>query len=283
MLGMFPSTGSAGRRFASLHRVLRGEFPCFSSTIKALRLPAAHPAALRFLRLAVPQRITRWVRSPADECTAGAWSWSPGISSRVSPRKRQDLPSSWGTRLSVCTCSGDAGRTARTRPVHSAAAWPPVYEQRRLPRKVFRRSIAWLSDSLCTLRSAGYPRPTQHSLPAAGQALPDGLSTRMVPLKGFRVGNYISSSFPKLAWRKGRVLGQLCGTVDASFDNTEGRRVTLVTCGGVIDGTHELHRRAVSEIVRLMRRQIGLNRPRVQILCQIARDDRFSGRSVSAE
>ena len=89
---MFPSTGSAGRRFASLHRVLRGEFPCFSSTIKALRLPAAHPAALRCLRLAVPQRFTRWVRSPADECTAGAWSWSPGVSSRVSPRKRQDPP-----------------------------------------------------------------------------------------------------------------------------------------------------------------------------------------------
>jgi hypothetical protein len=28
----------------------------------------------------------------------------------------------------------------------------------------------------------------------------------MVPLKGFRVVNYISSSFPKLAWRKGRDL-----------------------------------------------------------------------------
>ena len=29
----------------------------------------------------------------------------------------------------------------------------------------------------------------------------------MVPLKGFRVVNYISSSSPKLAWRKGRVIG----------------------------------------------------------------------------
>ncbi len=36
----------------------------------------------------------------------------------------------------------------------------------------------------------------------------------------------------------GRVQGQLCGTDEASFDNTEGRRVTLVTCGGVIDRTH---------------------------------------------
>src|SRR5262249_8285574 len=53
---MFPSIEPAGRRFASLPRVLRGEFPCFAGTTKALRLPAAHPAALRCLRLAVPQR-----------------------------------------------------------------------------------------------------------------------------------------------------------------------------------------------------------------------------------
>jgi hypothetical protein len=42
---------------------------------------------------------------------------------------------------------------------------------------VFRRSITWHSDWLSTLRSAGYPRPTQDLLPAAGQTLPDGLST----------------------------------------------------------------------------------------------------------
>ncbi len=116
----------------------------------------------------------------------------PGLAKETT----QDLPSSWGTRLSVCTCSSDAGRTARTRPVHSAAAWPPVYEKRRLPRKVFRRSIAWLSDSLCTLRRTGYPRTTQHSLPAAGQALPDGLSTRRIPMKSFRVVNTSHPPFP---------------------------------------------------------------------------------------
>src|SRR5215467_3020700 len=80
--GRFPSVDSAGRRFASLHRVLRGEFPCFDGTIKALRLPAARPTALRCLRLAVPPASTRSVRSPADECAAGAWSWCPGVSGR---------------------------------------------------------------------------------------------------------------------------------------------------------------------------------------------------------
>src|SRR5262245_41741641 len=53
---LFPARGSAGRRFASLPRVLRGEFPWLDGTIKALRLPAARPAALRCLRLAVPWR-----------------------------------------------------------------------------------------------------------------------------------------------------------------------------------------------------------------------------------
>ena len=55
VFNMYPSIESAGRRFAFLHRVLRGEFPCFNGTIKALRLPAARLAALRFLRLAIPR------------------------------------------------------------------------------------------------------------------------------------------------------------------------------------------------------------------------------------
>ena len=42
---------------------------------------------------------------------------------------------------------------------------------------------------------------TQNSLPVAGQALLDGISTRKVPMKGFRFVSYISFPFPKLAWR----------------------------------------------------------------------------------
>src|SRR4051794_39821483 len=58
---------------------------------------------------------------------------------------------------------------------YGAAAWPLVCEKQRLPRKVFRRSIAGLSDSLSTLRRAGYPASTQDSLPAVGQTLLGGL------------------------------------------------------------------------------------------------------------
>jgi hypothetical protein len=77
---LFPSLGSAGRRFASLHRVLRGEFPCFDGSIKALRLPAAHPAALRCLRLAVPQRPL--VRFAPRRTSAPP---RPGVGHPVSP------------------------------------------------------------------------------------------------------------------------------------------------------------------------------------------------------
>ena len=51
------------------------------------------------------------------------------------------------------------------------------------------------------------PDATQDSLPVAGQALLDGVLTRKVPLKGFRAVDYISFSFPKLAWRKRCNLG----------------------------------------------------------------------------
>ena len=57
--------------------------------------------------------------------------------------------------------------------VHSAAAWPLVFQKQRLPRKVFRSSIAWLSDSLrapCAAGSAsqdGLPR--HHARLASGR------------------------------------------------------------------------------------------------------------------
>ncbi len=57
--------------------------------------------------------------------------------------------------------------------VHSAAAWPLVFQRQRLPRKVFRRSIAWLSNSLrapCAAGSAsqdGLPR--HHARLASGR------------------------------------------------------------------------------------------------------------------
>ena len=200
---VFPGPRSSIRHplsvFPSLDRVQRDQFPGFSGTMKVLRLPPVRPAALRCLRLAVPQRFTRWIRSPADECTAGAWSCSPGVLRPGLAEETTGPPKFLGNPH--CPFAHVPFRRRRGclhQTIHSAAAWPLVSQRQRLPRKVFRRSIAWLSDSLCTLRRTGYPRTTQHSLPVAGQALPDGLSTRRIPMKGFRSASYISSPFPKL-------------------------------------------------------------------------------------
>jgi hypothetical protein len=124
VLHLFPPPGSIGRRFASLPRVLRGEFPCFGGTIEALRLPAARPAALRCLRLAVPQRplvlfAPRRTSAPPK----------PGVGNPVAPagmslRRRQDIPSSWGIPIVCLPCSVDAGRTAGTRPVRYRSVAP---------------------------------------------------------------------------------------------------------------------------------------------------------------
>lgn len=159
---------------------------------------------------------TRCVRSSADERAAEAWSWRPGVSGREVVEETAGSPKFLGNpdcRFAHVQAT-PAGLTA---PDHyGAAAWPLVCEKQGLPRKVFRRSIAWLSDWLSTLRSEGYSRPTQDSLPAAGQALPDGLSTRKVPTKGFRSASYISSSFPKL-------LGAITSTEASSVCRADAR------------------------------------------------------------
>ena len=73
--------------------------PLLHGTIKALRLPAAHPAALRCLRLAVPQiALVIFARRRTSAPP------TPGVGDPVSPagfslRKRQDLPSSWRTPI----------------------------------------------------------------------------------------------------------------------------------------------------------------------------------------
>jgi len=94
------------------------------------------------------------------------------------------------------------------------------------------------------------PPPTQDSLPAAAQALPDGLSTRMVPLRGFGVVDYISSSSPKLLGAKG-VLGQFRETASphmttdpsrcfaASGISTECRQRISVSAFGRTHRQHE--------------------------------------------
>ena len=131
VFNMLPSIESVGRRFAFLHRVLQGEFPCFNGTIKALRLPEAHLAALRFLRLAVPQR-SLVVFAPRRTSAPP----KPGVGDPVSPagislRRRKDLPRSWGTPIIRLHMFFDSGRTASSDQARSSSMAPP-WEKRRL-------------------------------------------------------------------------------------------------------------------------------------------------------
>jgi len=217
---MFPSTESANRRFAFLHRVLRSEFPCFIGTIKALRLPAAHPAALRCLRLAVPQR-SLVVFAPRRTSEPP----KPGVGHPVSPsgislRKRQDLPSSWRTPIvRLHMLQSDSGRTADTRPLRCSCVALGT-KTAKAPTKGLSKLNSMAFGLAAYASQCASPRPTQHSLPAAGQALLDGLYTRRIPTKGFRFASCISSPFPKL-------LGAIWSTGAAKCDYSQTRKSEL--------------------------------------------------------
>ena len=114
----------------------------------------------------------------------------------LSRRRRSGVPSSWGTPIAVCPVpSTPAGLRAPDR--YSAAAWPLVCVKQRLPRKVFRRSIARRSGSRPTLRRLGYPiRRKTRFQPLVRRYWagfnPQGSYGR------FQSASYISSSFPEL-------------------------------------------------------------------------------------
>lgn len=149
------------RRPPSLRRVaVEGRCPGFNGTIRTLRLPAAHPAALRCLRLAVPP--LRRLFAPAGGRRAAI---GPGcLVTRPSHTPRSVVG---GGRISQVpaqallpsrTCSFDPGQTARNLPWRSDTARPRIPERPWLCRWTFRGSIAWLGGSLSTLQSAGLPR-----------------------------------------------------------------------------------------------------------------------------
>jgi hypothetical protein len=183
---VFLSSGSGIRRLASLPwlrsgavRQLRGYYQDAMTSRRPSRR-ALFPS-LGGTSVALAQ-----VRSSAGECAAEAWSWSPGSSGRDGAEETTGSPKFLGNPNCPFAHVQSTPAGPLTPDHYGAAAWPLVCEKQRLPRKVFRRSIAWLSDWLSTLRRTGCPATTQDSLPAAGQALPDGLSTRRVPTKGFK-------------------------------------------------------------------------------------------------
>ena len=123
----------------------------------------------------------------------------------------------------------DPGRTDHTRPFSVRRHGPRSDHDEGSRGNVSRGSITQPGHSLSTLRRMDYSTTTQDSLPAAGQALPDGLSTRRVPTKGFRANLLHGSfSFPKPRGAK-RVTLQQPSEVWPGVTNSCGRLVDANT------------------------------------------------------
>ena len=156
---MFPSIESADRCLAFLHRVLRGEFPCFNGTIKALRLPAAHPTALRFLRLVVPR-----LYSLCSLLGGRVLPPRPGVDYPVTPagilpRRRQDLSSSWRTPNVRLHMFFDSGRTACTRPFR-CSSMAPASATAKAPTRIVLSKLNSMAFGLAVYASqCRLPRP----------------------------------------------------------------------------------------------------------------------------
>ena len=179
------------RRLASLHWLQGGQVRQLQRYYQDAMTSCCPSRRTSFPSLGDTSVALVLFRSPADECTARAWSWSPGVSGRDVAEETAGSPKFLGNLNHPFAHVPNRRRQDclhQTITVQQRGPWSS--KGKGSHDWVFRRSIAWLSDSLSTLRSAGYPTTTQDSLPAAGQALLDGVLTRKVPMKGFRSANY---------------------------------------------------------------------------------------------
>jgi hypothetical protein len=163
---VFLSNGSMIRRLASLHwlrlgavRQLRRYYQDAMTSCRPSRR-ASFPS-LGGTSVALGEFAPRRPSAPPR----------PGVGRPVSPagilpRRRQDLPSSWGISIVRLHVFSPTPAGLFTPDHYGATAWPPDPQVQRLPQLVFRRPIARLSDSLSTLRRADYsdPRKTRFRL-----------------------------------------------------------------------------------------------------------------------
>jgi hypothetical protein len=195
------------RRPASLGAVPRcvAGFPRFVGTIRALRLPAVRPAALRFLRLAVPSLRSPSSLPPALR-TRGRRAWARwGSASPCAPR---------------VICDGDdgisqvpGGTPIAPSPGSSTPAGPSASN---LPRRRRRGPRGGDVEGSCIAafeaQSPGFGARCLRFAPAVARQgrktrfrllvrLCRAGSLRRVPMRSFKDASYISSSSPKLAWR----------------------------------------------------------------------------------
>lgn len=157
VLHMFPSIGSVGRRFASPPQGPPGRVPLlrrYYQSATTSRRPSRRTSLPSFDGTSA---FTRSFRSPADECTAEARSWSPGSSSRDVAEETTGSPKFLGNpkRPFAMFSRRRQDRLHQTGTVQRHGPW--YVKSRDSHERSFDAQIAWLSDALSTLRRAGYP------------------------------------------------------------------------------------------------------------------------------
>ncbi len=173
---MRPFNASIFRRPASLPRV-RAVSRSPASSILSGRYDFLSPVSPRFVafgwRYHPGRLVVRFHRpktsKPVDPEVSGAAPPQPRFSVETT-----GSPKFLGNPHCLFAMFSDSGRRVDFRPYETTTR-PPLLIKRRLPQGNFRSSIAWLPDSLSTLRRVGHPTTAQDSLPGAGQAFPDGL------------------------------------------------------------------------------------------------------------
>lgn len=186
----FPPPGPLGR--VPRHRRYYG----------ALRLPAARPTRGRAavccfvdLHSTVPLRCPPFAPLIAEARAIRSLEIVVRLPGPLVCRQRrqQGLPRSWGSLVRVRRVLGPRpGLDAR--PIAASRCCPRTQARAMAPALSLSRFDGRLSRYLCTLRRAGLPATTQHSVPAAGHALPGGVRTRRDPLRGFGMTHVMASS-----------------------------------------------------------------------------------------
>ena len=161
----FPPRGSRGRLF-----------PRFDGTIKALRLPALRPAALRCLRLAVP-----WEHACFAPAVDACGNVGPGVGHPVSPPGLSSVetagsPKFLGNPDSRLPMFFDPGRPMRPRPLAGHSPGPRYGNDEGADNVRLSRLNSMAFGLAAYVSRCWLPVTAQGWLPGAGQALLGGLS-----------------------------------------------------------------------------------------------------------
>ena len=162
-----------------------GRFPRFTGTMR--RSDSLPPVPPRFVAFAWRYPGCTRVSLPRPpSAPPRAWSWSPGSSGRDLPRRRQDLPGSWGTPVNVPCSPTPAG--PRTPGHCGAATRPSVTSTTSAPASSHFGAQSHGPLTRCLRFAARVtPAPRKTRFRPLARLYRTGLVTRRVPTKGFRV------------------------------------------------------------------------------------------------